>query len=74
MKIFQRGVLLIKVLVLLMVGASSAWASNAVSDHGAVSPSKSAVHALYADDTDKKADPGQDDQSDDSGEDGDSDS
>ncbi len=68
MKIFQRGVLLIKVLVLLMVGASSAWASNAVSDHGAVSPSKSAVHALYADDTEKKAP----DQGDDS--DGDSDS
>ncbi|MBV6752736.1 hypothetical protein KV580_20645 [Pseudomonas chlororaphis] len=73
MKIFQRSVLLIKVLVLLMVGASSAWASNAVSDHGAVSPSKSAVHALYADDTDKKTDQSdQDDQGDDA--DGDSDS
>lgn len=72
MKIFQRSVLLIKVLVLLMVGASSAWASNAVSDHGAVSPSKSAVHALYADDTEKKT-PDQDDQGDDDSE-GDNDS
>nr|WP_191486423.1 hypothetical protein [Pseudomonas sp. FEN] len=70
MKIFQRGVLLIKVLVLLMVGASGAWASNAVSDHGAVSPSKSAVHALYADDTKK----GDDSDQSDPGDDGDSDS
>ena len=72
MKIFQRGVLLIKVLVLLMVGASSAWASNAVSDHGAVSPSKSPVHALYADDTDKASKQGDDDQGDDSDSDNDS--
>ncbi len=67
MKIFQRGVLLIKVLVLLMVGASGAWASNTVSDHGAVSVSKAPTHVLYAADTkpdDSKDDGSGDDSSD----------
>jgi len=67
MKIFQRSVLLIKVLVLLMVGASGAWASNAVSDHGAASVSKAPAQALYAADTkpdDSKDDSSGDDSSD----------
>jgi hypothetical protein len=53
MSIFQRIVLLIKVLVILSLGASAAWASYPAQDHGAgfsTGMAGSGFHAVYADD------------------------
>ena len=53
MKIFQRIVLLIKVLVMLTLGTSAAWASYPVQDHGAgfsTGMAGSGFHAVYAND------------------------
>ncbi|MFW0757589.1 hypothetical protein ACN1C3_23150 [Pseudomonas sp. H11T01] len=57
MKIFQRIVLLIKVLVMLSLGTSAAWASYPAQDHGAgfsTGMAGSGFHAIYADDSDPK--------------------
>jgi hypothetical protein len=54
MKIFQRIVLLIKVLVMLSLGTSAAWASYPAQDHGAgfsTGMAGSGFHAVYADDS-----------------------
>lgn len=53
MSIFQRIVLLIKVLVILSLGATAAWASYPAQDHGAgfsTGMAGSGFHAVYADD------------------------
>ena len=54
MSIFQRIVLLIKVLVILSLGAASAaWAGCQTQDHGAgfsAGTAGSGFHAVYADD------------------------
>jgi hypothetical protein len=56
MSIFQRIVLLIKVLVILSLGATAAWASYPAQDHGAgfsTGMAGSGFHAVYADDPDE---------------------
>ncbi|AIG02982.1 Uncharacterised protein [Pseudomonas fluorescens] len=54
MKIFQRVVLLIKVLVLLSLGVSSAWAHNPVHSGAALT----AVHSLDLQLAKSEAEPG----------------
>ncbi len=61
MRIFQRIVLLIKVLVILSLGAASAaWASYPAQDHGAgfsTGMAGSGFHAVYADDPEGDEEP-----------------
>ena len=55
MKLFQRIVLLLKVLVLLTVSASAAWASNPLSSAGAgfsaMGVPGPTIHAIYKSDS-----------------------
>ena len=55
MKLFQRIVLLLKVLVLLTVSASAAWASNPLSSAGAgfsaMGVTGPTIHAIYKSDS-----------------------
>ncbi|OZY40341.1 hypothetical protein CJF43_18405 [Pseudomonas fragi] len=55
MKLFQRIVLLLKVLVLLTVSASAAWASNPLSSAGAgysvTGVPGPTIHAIYKSDS-----------------------
>ena len=55
MKLFQRIVLLLKVLVLLTVSASAAWASNPLSSSGAGFSATGVpgptIHAIYKSDS-----------------------
>ncbi|TPG81441.1 hypothetical protein [Pseudomonas arsenicoxydans] len=54
MKIFPRILLLIKVMVMLSLGTSAAWASSPGHSHGysGVQGPGSSIHAIYADDSD----------------------